>query len=479
MAGKKAVQCIGPSYPLADRKAGVQRAINLQLRQIETSGEPNQFVLESSPGLLSALIVFWTVRSLLATDSRFFYVANDGLYEVPYFAGFFTLPVLRGTLATSTGFVSMKDGETQLVLSDGTNGYVLDLLTNVFTQITDDYWRGTGWIESMDGYFIFNAPGTNQFYISDIDNALTGDPLDFSSADATPDIIITHRVLKHELLLFGRISTEVWIDSGDADFPFARYNSVPIDVGIVGVRAAARTTDSVVWVGRTLRGQGYVYILEGHQPIRISNSAVEEALAASTDLTQCSTYSYHDSGSEFVSINAPGMATTWVYDLAIKQWHERAELVDGSLLPYPVDQMVFFAGKQYGSRRVYPSLSGGLIWELSQQYTAITLQPMIRERTWPHLIQPSLEPVSYAGLELACTTGQNVSAPANITLEISNDGGYTWGPPLLRSLGAVGRWMQRVRWLMLGTSRDRVFRLRCTDDVQLTIHSATVDAAGG
>jgi hypothetical protein len=36
--------------------------------------------------------------------------------------------------------------------------------------------------------------------------------------------------------------------------------------------------------------------------------------------------------------------------------------------------------------------------------------------------------------------------------------------------------MQRVRWLMLGASRDRVFRIRCTDAVPFSIHDAAVDA---
>ena len=44
----------------------------------------------------------------------------------------------------------------------------------------------------------------------------------------------------------------------------------------------------------------------------------------------------------------------------------------------------------------------------------------------------------------------------NITLECSNDGGYVFGPPLLRTLGAVGRRMAPVRWNFLGAAIDRV-----------------------
>jgi hypothetical protein len=83
--------------------------------------------------------------------------------------------------------------------------------------------------------------------------------------------------------------------------------------------------------------------------------------------------------------------------------------------------------------------------------------------------------VPYHSLELRCTTG-DVTA-GNITLEVSNDGGAVFNAPLQRSLGAVGRRAQRVRWMPLGTcpaGGSRVFRLRCSDAVPLTIQGATI-----
>lgn len=106
-----------------------------------------------------------------------------------------------------------------------------------------------------------------------------------------------------------------------------------------------------------------------------------------------------------------------------------------------------------------------------------------RERTWPHMVSPSFEPITYRGLELHMTSGVlkpsaafDPEREARVSLEISNDGGYTWGSPLVKNLGATGKWMERIRWLMLGSARDRVFRVRVTDDVQVTFHGAVVDA---
>lgn len=462
MAGRREIKCIGPSAAVADRKSAVQRAVNLYMSQVEGIGEDLPAVLESAPGLdVFLAITGKDLRGQYNANGRWFVAAGDSLYEVYTDA----TSVWRGTLASASGPVGMKSGRDQLVIVDGPNGYVFRLLTNTFAQITDPDWRGSNWVDELDGYFIFADPNSDQFYLSAIDDATALDALDFSSADAQPDNIITHRVRKRELHLFGALSVEIWIDSGDADFPLTRYNSTPIDVGIVGEGAVCLAADSLCWVGQTDRGRGYVYEMQGHQPVRISTQAVEQALASSSDLSLCTMWSYHVDGGEFVGINAPGMQTTWVYDFSTRQWHERGQLIDGDWHPWPANFITHVDGAQYAGW-------GDTIYRLNPESYAIAGTGLARERTWPHLVAPSLEPVSYRGLEVACTTGSG----GTMTLEVSNDGGYTFGPPLLRSLGADGRWMQRVRWLMLGAARDRVFRLRCTDAVPLTIHSAAVDS---
>jgi hypothetical protein len=453
------VPAIGPSGAVADRKTSIQRSINLYLNEVESPGEDKVATLESAPGYASYLTMPGTIRGSYNADGRWFVVAGTTLYEIVSGAA-----VSRGTVLTGD-FVSMRHGQAQLVLAMGSIGYVFQLNTNTLLQITDADYLGSDWVETMDGYFIFATPGTDQFQISAIDDASTIDALDFSSADIAPDLIVTHRVMKRELYIFGTTSTEIWINSGDATFPFARYNATPIDVGAVGLRSVARAADSLVWVGQTDKGKGYVYLMEGHQPRRISTRAVEEALATSTDLTECKVWGYQTSGHEFVGISAPGMETDWVWDAASRNWHERGKLAGVSWAPLGLDHYTVVDGQLY-------ACAAAEIYRVSRDYRTAGSSPLIRERTWPHLVSPSLDDVSYRQLEVACTTGTG----GNITLEVSNDGGAVYGAPLLRSLGATGRRMQRVRWHMLGSARDRVFRLRCADDVDLTIHEATLDA---
>lgn len=457
MAGNAYVQCVGPSYHLQDTKAGIQSAINCYPQKVDL----DMWMMQSIPGEVQIADLTHAIRGSRNVGGRWFVVAGSLLYEVT--ASGAATP--RGTLGTSSGFVGMSHNKTQLALVDGPNLYVFTLATNTLTGVSSSGWRGSDDVHELDGYFIFVDPDTDQFYISAIDDGTNLDALDFSSADSSPDNIVTHRVSHRQLWLFGELSTEIWIDSGEALFPFTRYNSYTVDVGCIGKRAAINSADTLFWIGQTPRGSGIVYMASGNQPQRVSTMAVEQALNGSTDLSQASMWTYQIEGHEFIGINAPGLDTTWVYDAALQQWHERGEWFAGW---YPLRSRLVtayagehFAGDEYGK-----------LVRLDSTVNLLSDRTLVRERTWPHMKQGSLEPINFKGVELAMSTGNG----GNVTLEISNDGGKTFGPKLMRSLGAIGRWMQRVRWLGLGSSYNRVFRIRCSDAVPFAIHSAAVDA---
>lgn len=458
MAGSNAVQCIGPSYHLEDVKAACQSAINTFPQKLDGD---DKWMMAASPGEVDHASVTGPVRASKNIAGRWFVVASTDLYEVHPLSGVLTL---RGTLLTASGFVGMANNASQLAIVDGPNLYIFNLATNVLTQIVSAGWRGSDDVHELDGYFIFVAPGTEQFYISAIDDGTNLDALDFSSADSSPDNIIAHRVNHRQAWFLGDLSTEIWVDSGGAGFPFVRYQSYTLDVGVVGKRAAINAADTLFWIGKTTRGTGIVYMAVGNQPQRVSTLAVEKNLLSSTDLTQASMWTYQIEGHEFIGINAPGLDTTWVYDAAVKQWHERAEWDEGWL---PLrSRLVTTVGVRY-----FGGTDDGKLVRLDSTLNTLSGRPLVRERTWPHLVAPGLEPVSFFGLELAMKTG----AGGNVTLEISNDGGNTFGPKLLRALGATGRWMQRIRWLGLGTAFNRVFRIRCSDDAPWAIYAAAVE----
>jgi hypothetical protein len=460
MAGRNYVPCIGPSYHLDDRKAAVQTAINCYLEQVEGLGETRTLTQVSAPGLAPFLALGAEVRGQRNVEGRWFVAAGGTLFEIVDGAA-----LNRGALSSASGPVSMAHNNTQLVIVGGA-GDVLNLNANVIAPITSDGWRGSKSVGFIDGYTIFVAPGTDQFYITALDDASTMDALDFSSADAQPDNIVSALVLHRELILLGLYTIEIWVNSGGAMFPFERYNSAQVDVGCVGKDACIVAADSIFWIGQTRNGSGIVYRMSGHAPVRASTRAIEQLLAKSTDISASTMWTYQVDGHEFVAINAPGLSTTLVFDAAMQQWHERAEWNAG-WAPLRITSVCYVNGDQYAGDAL------GNLYRVDPTVYTYGTDPLVRERTWPHVVKASMGPITFAGIELACSTGYG----GNVTLELSNDGGFTFGPPLMRSLGAIGRWMQKVRWMMLGTAYDRVFRVRCSDPVPFNIHAAVVSDA--
>jgi hypothetical protein len=73
------------------------------------------------------------------------------------------------------------------------------------------------------------------------------------------------------------------------------------------------------------------------------------------------------------------------------------------------------------------------------------------------------------------TYEQTIQQPANtpqgadpqIMLDWSDDGARTWSQlKLWRSMGKIGEYLKRLRWLKMGQARQRVLRLRITDPVR-------------
>lgn len=56
-----------------------------------------------------------------------------------------------------------------------------------------------------------------------------------------------------------------------------------------------------------------------------------------------------------------------------------------------------------------------------------------------------------------------------LQLNWSDDNGHTWSDTRLISLGKKGEYRKRVIARRLGSGRDRVFRLRCSEPVKIVI----------
>jgi len=452
---------VGPSYQLATRKASVQRSVNLFLVGMETPSKA-PFILQSVPGLVQFAAMGAAVRGMFEAAGRCFVVAGNTLYELNS-AG---VKTARGVLSSSSGPVDFAWGRTQLVVVDGANGYVLTLATNAFGAITDADWLGSDRVAYLDGYFIFAQPGSDVFYISAIDDATNLDSLDFARAEASPDTIVSHAVNHREVWFVGEKTTEVWFDSGAADFPLSRNSAAMLDVGCVATHSLRQVDNALIWIGRDANGSGLVYRSMGYQAARISTLAVEQALQASTDLSSAVAYVYQSNGQTFWCVNAPGITSTWCYEIASQAWHERCDL--DALGQFAVHRANYHAFA-FGYHLV--GCDSGVVYRMDPTFNLFGEDPIKRSRISPNDVSPSRDRIYFRRFTLDCVTGGAGSSITSVPAELSwsDNGGMTWGNPVSRSIGLTGEYLPRVEWTQLGCGRDRVWRVDCSANAPFSI----------
>jgi hypothetical protein len=467
---------IGPTYALAHPSAGAQRLVNLYPEVHEAGprkGNVARFV--GTPGLRRRVTLGeGPIRGAhRASTGQLFVVSGANVYEV---FSYWTAQLRSGGLASSSGRVTMADDGTRVVIGDGgATAFQVPLAAGSAVAAIGADCPG-GHVAWQDGYFIHTVPDTGRFAISGL-NAITYDALDTATAEGRPDLLVMLLSVGRMVWLFGDETTEVWWNSGDPDFPFARNQAAFIETGTVAAGSCVRAGGSVAWVGSDERGRGTVWHARGFQPVRISTHAVEFALSGYSRLSEASAFAYQQGGHEFYQLSVPASdddsGGTWVYDFSTSQWHERSYLTDTGEEPH----RAWVGAVAFGEVVVGDREDGRLYTYDLDTYTDDG-DPIRRMRQAPHITQ-SEKRLRFHSLELQVEPGVGLSsgqgsAPVAV-LSWSDDGGHTWSNEHEASLGAQGQHKTRVIWRRLGAGRDRVFRVATSEPVPLTWLGAEID----
>ena len=310
---------LGSTYVARSVNAADSRMVNLFPELVPEGGKEPAF-LQRAPGLrLLATIGTGPIRGLWQFGGFGYAVSGNTLYKI---TTAWTATAL-GTIA-NTGPVSMSDNGTQLFVAANGPSYIYNSSTNVFAQITDPDFPGAVTVGYLDGYFVFNEPNSQKVWVTSLLDGSAIDPLDFASAEGSPDGLVSLTVSNREIWLFGTNSTEVWYDAGTADFPLQRIQGASNELGCTAAYSVAKMDNTVFWLGADARGRGMVYRANGYVGQRISTHAVEWHIQQYGNLSDAIGYTYQQDGHSFYVLIFPQANTTWVYDLATQAWHERA-----------------------------------------------------------------------------------------------------------------------------------------------------------
>lgn len=160
------VPILGASYAGRSTIASGQLAVNVYAESNKDDPQaPTPITWYPTPGsvLYSNPNNIRSTRCTYRTSKGTAYVVVG---PVVYFLSSNQTLNIVGFIADRLSQVYMADNGSVVVLVDGISGYVIDMASNDFGQIVDPAFYGADFVAFLDTFFIFNRPGTNQFYIS-------------------------------------------------------------------------------------------------------------------------------------------------------------------------------------------------------------------------------------------------------------------------------------------------------------------------
>lgn len=447
------------------------------------------------PGRQTALVVIGSACYLAV-------VVSQGSRTTP---GSISLQQI-GSLLTNSGPVSIRDNGALggvAVIVDGPFGYYYVYGVGgsavgpigTFTRITSPAFLGANQVAFIDGWWIFNQPGTQTFYTNASQYSTAFNASFFANKDASSDLLVGVYENKEQLWLPGEVATEIWYDAGGAYFGFQRLIGTELQIGCKATYSISRLStggqDSLIWFGRAERGENVVIRTRGLNYEIVSTPAVSDAIASYPVTSDAIGYVYQEDTHEFYVLTFPTADRTWVYDASMPPplaWTQR--------LSYDPYAALFHRHRSncymnFAGMRVVGDYQNGALYQLTRAVQNDAGWPLYGRRRSPYIWdKEDRERAHLTSLQVDFAPGQGVSsglgANPQAYLTLARDYGVSLGTAYdpapsntqAAPMGAIGQNMNRSIWRRLGWSRGAVAQLDVIAPVNRDITGATLKGFG-
>lgn len=409
---KSPINIIGGFYKDPNLHWSRQDTLNWIPVAAEQGGTLTQYQLRDAPGVKpfvritrtveiegpdpDVIIDVGPVRGMRNVEGKLFVVAAQTVYQISNTG--VAIPV--GTIP-GVGRVSMAHNQfglsNQLIIVNGSAGYIVDTSLLTVTKITDEGYPGAFVADYIDQYLAQVEPQGRYWFHSDLAQGLHYNTLDRYEAEADPDRIVSLLVSHREVLIFGKDTIEPFVNTGGQTGTFERASNTVIEVGCSAKFTPRKLDNSVLW----LDDKRLVRRLDGYTPIRISTDAIDAAFSecSEAEIAQAYAFTWETRGHKVYYITVPGRFT-FGYDVLTRQWHRRSTW---NLPHWDVIDAAFWNGKWIVASGRY-----GRLYELDQDYKLDSCDPLVRKRVTGKLWDSENE-LTLNNVELKFNTGGKAS----------------------------------------------------------------------
>jgi hypothetical protein len=386
---------------------------------------------------------------------------TNGTYEnVPFTGG-------TGTGATGN-FIITGGAITGVTLGSPGQGYIVGDILSVAPATVGGTGAGFTWTVDT--------------------NASAFDPLDIAAKSGFNDPIVGIVSVHRELWLIGALTTEVWIDTGAADFTFQEQQGAYINHGCAAQYSIATMDVLVFFIMQDQQGNGIVVQGQGYDVTEISTPRIVSEFKSYATITDAIGFCFQIEDHSYYGLVFPTANKGWLYDLTTKQWNEWNWLDSNGNLNRPRANCCMFA---YGANLIGDWESGNLLQLDINTFTDYTdanpTGSIVRIRTFPHststkysqlgVATTSYAKVSYNSFDADMEVGTILDdSDPQISLSWSDNKGVSYGNPVMQSMGKIGEYLTTITWNRLGQARDRVFKLQWSTNNKTALNGGFIES---
>lgn len=457
----------------------------------QCSFSDNGLIMVVVDGSLMGYVINLMNNAFGAIQDRYFYGADKVDYVDTYFVFnqpntrnfFISLSEANFTMATSVG------GSIATGIFTGGSGYTNGTYTGVAltggvgTNATATITVSGGIVTSVIivnagmNYAVGNSltygglgSGAGFAYVIETVGGMF-DGLDIAAKVGASDLLNTLIVVHREINLIGEKTTEIWYNSGAADFTFQIQSGVFIEHGCIAKFSVAKQDLSVYFLSQDKQGNFIILKVSNYQGGTVSTYAISNEISQYPVVSDAIGYTYQILGHTFYVLNFPSADKTWVLDVDTGDFHEWNYIdADGNLHRHRCN----YISNAYGGL-VGGDWQNGNIYAISANTYTDNGNNILRIRSFPHIVN-ELKRIIYHNFIADMEVGNTLdNSSPTVYLRYSDDRGVTFSNRLQQSLGLTGQYNTNVQFRRLGMARDRVFEVSWSSPVKTVLNGAFIE----
>lgn len=353
-----------------------------------------------------------------------------------------------------------------------------------FGQITDPAFLGASRIAFIEGWLIFNQPGTRTFYTNaPVPYTLTFAGAFYALKDSSTDNLVTLFENNRELWLVGEKTTEVWFNAGGTNFAFSRLPGIGPQMGCSAQHSITRVGKNLAWLGRNEQGENIVVMTNQYAVDRVSTHAIDNALASYPQISDAIGDCYEELGHVQYVLTLPTADVTWCLDattyLATQGRYGWWQRLSWNSTTGTYHRHIGNCYVNFANVRMWGDYQTGQIHMQSRTVYTDNGAPLRCQRRTPHLWQPETrQRIFQASLQIEFTPGVGLQngqgSDPQVMVRWSDDAGQSWNGEIDVPIGKAGDTKNRAMIFQCGEARDRVWEANFTDPVARDIIGATL-----